>query len=183
VPDRSPRSTALVVVDVLNPYDHDDAGPLARSMADVVAQVAGLVRRAREEQHPVIYVNDNYGHWNSSSGELLDAALRGRHPELVEPLRPPPDASFVIKARHSIFYETPVEYLLRQLGVSRIMLCGQVTEQCILYSALDAYVRDLRVAVPLDGVAHIDPELADAALRMMRSNMRADVQPASDCTF
>ncbi|MDX6719853.1 MAG: hypothetical protein QOJ63_2107, partial [Solirubrobacteraceae bacterium] len=57
------------------------------------------------------------------------------------------------------------------------------TEQCILYSALDAYVRDLRVAVPLDGVAHIDPELADAALRMMRRNMRADVQPSDDCTF
>jgi nicotinamidase-related amidase len=183
VPNASRRSTALVVVDVLNPYDHEDAGPLARSMAAVVGQVAELVRRARDEEQPVIYVNDNYGHWNSSSGELLDAALRGRHPELVDPLRPPRDASFVIKARHSIFYETPVEHLLRQLGVSRIMLCGQVTEQCILYSALDAYVRDLRVAVPLDGVAHIDPELADAALRMMRRNMRADVRPASDCAF
>jgi nicotinamidase-related amidase len=182
VPDES-RRTALVVVDVLNPYDHEDADPLARSMADVVAQVAELVRRARDDGHPVIYVNDNYGHWNSSSGELLEAALQGRHPELVEPLRPPRDVSFVIKARHSIFYETPMEYLLRELGASRIMLCGQVTEQCILYSALDAYVRDLRVAVPLDGVAHIDPELADAALRMMRCNMRADVQPAADCTF
>jgi nicotinamidase-related amidase len=183
VPDGSRHSTALVVVDVLNAYEHDDAEQLAGSMAAVVAPVARLVRRARDEEHPVIYVNDNYGHWNSSSGELLEAAMQGRHPELVEPLRPPSDASFVIKARHSIFYETPLEYLLRQLDASRIMLCGQVTEQCILYSALDAYVRDLRVAVPLDGVAHIDPELADAALRMMRRNMRADVQPSDDCTF
>jgi nicotinamidase-related amidase len=184
VPDEPGSSTALVVVDVLNSYDHEDADLLVASMAGVVPQIAQLVRRARDEEVPVIYVNDNYGHWNSSSGELLDIALNeGRHPELVEPLRPPPDASFVIKARHSVFYETPLEYLLRQLDIARIMLCGQVTEQCILYSALDAYVRDLRVAVPTDGVAHIDSELADAALRMMRRNMRADLSPAAECAF
>jgi nicotinamidase-related amidase len=179
----SERSTALVVVDVLNPYEHEDAERLVESMAAAVPPIAGLVRRARDGEHHVIYVNDNYGQWNWSSRELLEAAMQGRHPELVEPLSPPDDASFVIKARHSAFYETPLEYLLRQLGVSRIMLCGQVTEQCILYSALDAYVRHLQVAVPVDGVAHIDPELADAALMMMRRNMRADVQPSADCAF
>jgi nicotinamidase-related amidase len=180
----SGKPTALVVVDVLNAYDHEDADRLVESMARVVPQIVQLVQRARDEEVPVIYVNDNYGHWNSSSAQLVDIALNeGRHPELVEPLRPPEDASFVIKARHSIFYQTPLEYLLRQLDLSRIMLCGQVTEQCILYSALDAYVRHLSVAVPIDGIAHIDPELADAALRMMRGNMSADVRPACDCTF
>ncbi len=96
-------STALAVVDVLNPYDHEDADDLVESMTGVVSNIAELVRRARDEDRPVIYVNDNYGHWNSSSDKLLRAALDGRHPELVEPLRPPQDASFVIKARHSIF--------------------------------------------------------------------------------
>jgi len=181
--DESRKSTALVVVDVLNAYDHPDANALVENMAGVVAPVSQLIGRARDEERPVIYVNDNYGHWNSSSAELLEAALQGRHPELVEPLCPPQDASFVIKARHSIFYETPFEYLLRQLGVARILLCGQVTEQCILYSALDAYVRDFEVAIPSDAVAHIDRELADAALRMMRENMDADVAPAGECTF
>ena len=177
------QNTALVVVDVLNAYEHEDAEELVQSMAEAVEPIAALIDRAREEGHPVVYVNDNYGHWNSSSQKLLDAALQGRHPELVEPLSPPEDASFVIKARHSIFYETPLEYLLRQLEVSRIMLCGQVTEQCILYSALDAYVRHFEVAVPPDAVACIDPELADAALEMMGRNMRADVQPVVACRF
>jgi nicotinamidase-related amidase len=175
-------ATALVIVDVLNPYQHEDADRLAESMAATVDQIAVLLDRARDEQRPVIYVNDNYGHWNSSSAQLLEVALQeGRHPELVEPLRPPEDANFVIKARHSIFYETPLEYLLRQLDVSRLLLCGQVTEQCILYSALDAYVRHLSVAIPTDAVAHIDPQLADAALQMMHRNMRADLRPTADC--
>ena len=63
------------------------------------------------------------------------------------------------------------------------MLVGQVTEQCILYSALDAYVRHFAVAVPRDAVAGIHADLADAALRMMERNMRADVSPAAQCAL
>ena len=177
--DAQQSDRALVVIDVLNPYRHEDADALARSMADAVAPIAELVDRALGSDVPVIYVNDNYGHWNSSSSELVEVALDGRHPELVEPLRPPAEASFVIKARHSIFYETPLEYLLRQIGARRIALCGQVTEQCVLYSALDAYVRHFEVTVATDAGAHIDRELADAAVRMMSRNMRADVKPAA----
>ena len=77
----------------------------------------------------------------------------------------------MIKARHTIFYMTPLEYLLGQKGIEHLVLVGQVTEQCILYSALDAYVRHLRVTVPPDGVAHIHEDLADAALAMMERNM------------
>jgi nicotinamidase-related amidase len=87
----------------------------------------------------------------------------------------------VVKARHSVFYETPLEYLLRQQEIERIVLTGQVTEQCILYSALDAYIRHLDVAVATDAVAHIHEDLARAALRMMEINMRAELCLSADC--
>ena len=61
------------------------------------------------------------------------------------------------------------------------VLTGQVTEQCILYTALDAYIRHFQVVVPPDGVAHIDEELGRAALRMMDANMRATIMPAQNC--
>jgi nicotinamidase-related amidase len=152
-------TTALAVVDMLNPYDHEDAEILAESVHDV----------------DVIYVNDNYNDWNSSQEELARRALDGRRPDLVEPILPPEEASFVIKARHSIFYGTPLEHLLHEREIDRLVLCGQVTEQCILYSALDAYVRQFDVSVVGDAVAHIDSSLADAALRMMERNMRAQI--------
>jgi nicotinamidase-related amidase len=176
-------SSALIVTDLLTTYDFEDADALAESVEEALPAVRTLLRRAEEAGAPVIYVNDNYGDWNSSAQELLRRGLEGRRPDLVEPVQPPPEASFVIKARHSIFYGTPLEYLLGQLGVDRIVLCGVVTEQCILYSALDAYVRQLHVAVPPDAVAHIDPGLAGAALEMMRRNMDADLTPAADCAL
>jgi nicotinamidase-related amidase len=122
-----------------------------------------------------VYVNDNYGDWSVGRPELIERALAGAAPELVRPVVPPPEVSFLVKARHSIFYQTPLEYLLGQVGADRLVLTGQVTEQCILYSALDAYVRHFEVVIARDVVAHIHEDLAEAATRMMEENMRADV--------
>lgn len=167
--------TALIVVDMINAYDHPDAEQLIPSVERVLPPMRRLIRRAREEDVPVIYVNDNFGKWRSHHDEILDAVLQGPHAALVEPVRPDDESLFVVKARHSIFYETPLEYLLFQRGVQRIVLCGQVTEQCVLYSALDAHIRHFQVGVAQDAVAHIHPDLAGAALEMMARNMSAEV--------
>jgi len=181
-PQGQPREgTALVVVDMLNPYEHDDADVLAASVENVVPAIRLLLDRGREREIPIIYVNDNYGDWRSSAEKLAERALGGRRPDLVEPVLPPEDVRFVIKPRHTIFYETPLDYLLYREGIERIVLTGQVTEQCILYSALDAYVRHLRVAVPVDAVAHIHEHLARSAVEMMETNMRAEITDAADC--
>src|SRR5215212_559557 len=103
-----PMASALVVVDMLTTYDFPDADQLVPSATDAVPLISSLIARAQDENVPIIYVNDNYGDWNSSADELLQAGLDGKHPDLVEPLRPPEDASFVIKARHTIFYGTPL---------------------------------------------------------------------------
>ncbi|MFL5781275.1 MAG: isochorismatase family cysteine hydrolase [Thermoleophilaceae bacterium] len=174
---------ALVVVDMLNPYDHEDAELLTRNVEPVVPRIRELLDRAREGGVEVIYVNDNYGSWNSSPGELAERACKGERPDLVEPILPPDDASFVIKARHTIFFETPLGYLVQQKEIDRLILTGQVTEQCILYSALDAYVRHIPIAVPRNAVAHIHEHLADAAIEMMEQNMDADVAVAEECEF
>jgi nicotinamidase-related amidase len=179
IPTRGDR-TALLVIDMLNTYEHEDADLLAKSVAEVAPQIRVLIDRARDEQVPVIYVNDNYGDWNTSADELSRRALKGRRPDLVEPVVPIGDSAFVVKARHSAFYATLLEYLLESEGIGRIVLSGQVTEQCILYTALDAYVRHFAVAVPSDAVAHIHEHLARAALEMMERNMRADVATAGE---
>jgi nicotinamidase-related amidase len=168
---------------MLNPYEHDDAEQLTESVETIIEPVSALVTRAQDEGAELIYVNDNYGDWNSSSEELAQRALEGARPDLVQPLLPPEGADFVIKARHTIFYMTPLEYLLGQKEIDQLVLVGQVTEQCILYSALDAYVRHLHVTVPPDAVACIHTTLADAALEMMERNMRAELTPAAEVRF
>ncbi|QES46888.1 isochorismatase [Streptomyces venezuelae] len=172
--------SALIVIDMLNTYEHEDAELLVPSVAGMLPTLVGLLERARAAGVPVIYANDNFGQWRSHHGEILGTALAGRRPDLVEPVRPDEDSLFVVKARHSVFYETPLAYLLGTLGVDRLVLTGQVTEQCVLYSALDAHIRHLAVDVPRDAVAAIHPDLAEAALHMMERNMGARVLDAAD---
>jgi nicotinamidase-related amidase len=176
--------TALVVVDMLNTYEHEDAETLTRSVREVLPNIEQLIDRAREaDDVEVVYVNDLYGHWNAGRAELLERVMGGEHRDLVEPIAPAEDALFIVKARHSIFYETPLEYMLRQQGVEKLVLVGQVTEQCILYSALDAYIRHMDVVVARDAVAHIHADLAEAALRMMETNMAAEIADAGEIRF
>lgn len=181
-PARGDR-TAVLVIDMVNTYDHEDADKLAASAAESVPAAARLIERARAEGVLLVYVNDNYGDWNTSASELAERALNGRHPELVEPLLPIGDSPFVTKARHSAFYATLLEYLLESEGVGRLVMTGQATEQCILYSALDAYVRHFHVTVPRDAVAHIHEHLAQPALEMMERNMHAEITNAEDAVF
>jgi nicotinamidase-related amidase len=175
--------TALIVIDMLNSYEHVDADKLTRSVERVLPNMEALIRRARDEDVLTIYVNDNFGAWRSDRDDLLRTALESEYRHLVEPIAPPDDALFVLKVRHSAFFQTPLEYLLEQEGVDRIVLIGQVTEQCIVYSALDAYIRHLQVAVPRDGTAWIHEDLAEASLKMMELNMHAEIADAASVTF
>lgn len=174
---------ALIVVDMLQTYEHEDADALRENVEAALPQIRGLVEAARAAGAPVIYVNDSFGDWRGDRRAFLEEIAGGPHAGLVEPVLPEEDALMISKARHSIFYETPLEYVLRSAELESIVLTGQVTEQCILYSALDAHIRHIPVVIPRDAVAHIHRDLADASLRMMEMNMEAEVCDAADVTF
>jgi nicotinamidase-related amidase len=168
--------TALIVIDMLNAYDHEDADKLTASVRDVLPNIIDLRDHAeRDDDVLLVYANDNFDSWEASREELVERALNGECPELVEPIAPREPVAFIPKGRHSIFYETALAHLLRVEEVRRVVLVGQVTEQCIFYSALDAYLRGYQVVVPPDAVAHICGDLAEAALKMMERNLHAEL--------
>jgi nicotinamidase-related amidase len=163
--------TAVVVIDMMNTYQHDDAEDLIPNVDKIIDPLADLVRRARDDDNvDLVYVNDNYGDFSAEFSDIVRVALDGARPSRL-----------MTKVRHSAFYATALAYLLNRLETKRLILTGQVTEQCILYTALDAYVRHIPVVIPTDAVAHIDAELGTAALRMMEQNMSAELTTAADC--
>lgn len=174
--------TAVVVVDMMNSYRHPDAEELIPNVEKIMDPLAGLVRRARASRDTdLVYVNDNYGDFTAQFSGIVGAALDGVRPDLVKPIVPSRDCRVLTKVRHSAFYSTALGYLLGRLGTRRLILAGQVTEQCILYTALDAYVRHFPVVIATDAVAHIDAELGAAALKMMEKNMSAELTTAAGC--
>ena len=171
--------TALIVIDMLNPYEHADADALAVNVEAILDPLRDLIARAERADFELVYVNDNYGDFAASRDDLVKRALAGRRRDLVEPFVPPETAAFLPKVRHSAFYSTSLAYLLRLREVETVILTGQVTEQCILYTALDAHVRHYPTIVLRDAVLSLDDALGDAALAMMERNMGATIIDAA----
>ena len=104
---------AVIVIDMLNPYDHEDADQLADHVEAAVGPLRELIASAHEADAHLIYVNDNHGDFGASRQDLVERALAGRRPDLIEPIVPPDHVDFMAKVRHSAFFSTTLDYLLR----------------------------------------------------------------------
>lgn len=74
---------ALIVIDMINPYDHEDADQLLPSAERAVPVIADLLQAAGGSGSPVIYANDNFGDWRSHHGEIVEAAMAGAAEEIA----------------------------------------------------------------------------------------------------
>jgi nicotinamidase-related amidase len=171
----------LVLVDVINPMDFHGAAALA---APALA-AAQAMRRLRDQADalglPVVYVNDNYGHWGSEKAAIVaacaEASAAGQ--ALVQALAPRAGDYFVIKPQFSGFYATNLPVLLPRLGVARLVLAGLAADICVLFTAADAHMREYSLWVPRDAVASEADERRDWALEIMRHSMAAETRPVA----
>jgi nicotinamidase-related amidase len=182
-PDSSP--VALLLVDVINPMDFPEADRLLRHAVPAADQLADLKRRARAAGVPVVYANDNFGRWRSDLaavvGRCRETDCKGR--PVADRLAPDPDDYFVLKPKHSAFFSTTLDTLLDYLGTRTLVLGGFAADICVLFTANDAYMRDLQLVVPADGVASNEAPDRDAALALMRRVLKADTPPAAYIDF
>ena len=180
VPESSP--VALLLIDVINDMDFEGAETLVRQAVPMARRIAALKQRARAAGIPAIYINDNFGRWQSDFRKLVDHVLNDGVPgeEVARILEPADDDYFVLKPKHSAFYETTLDTLLAYLGARTLVLTGVAGNICILFSANDAYMRDYEIIVPSDCTASNTPEDNDYALRQIATVLKGDIRPSSD---
>jgi len=140
-------------------------------------RIAELKRRAREAGIPTIYANDNFGRWQSDFRRVVQHCLEDGVPgeAVARILQPEDDDYFVLKPKHSAFYSTTLDTLLTYLGARTVILTGIAGNICILFSANDAYMRDLNLFVPADCVVSNTAEENRHALEQMRKILKADI--------
>jgi len=155
---------ALVVIDVVNRFDHEDADRLLGSFRARVDAMEAAIAAARERGDPVIYVNDHDGTWVSDAPCLVREAIAGRGGDVVARLAPRPDDPFLLKARYSIFDHTSLDLLLDELEVERVLPMGAATEGCVVQSGVDAREHGLKVTILADACATVDERLEEVAL-------------------
>jgi nicotinamidase-related amidase len=169
--------TCLLIIDVINDFDFPRGDELFEQARHIAEPIAALKKRARAAGVPCVYANDNFGHWRSNLEAILKHATRpgARGREFVELLKPEPEDYFVLKPKHSAFYQTPLELLLKHFGTERLILTGISSNSCVLCTANDAYMRDLKLVIAEDGIAACNRREHCYAVEHMRDMLKAEV--------
>jgi nicotinamidase-related amidase len=152
---KSKQGTALLILDLISEFTFPDARRVLVGAKRPAVAIAKLKTRARAAGIPIIYVNDTAGRWESDPRAFVDRCLRpsARGRSTVALVKPQLDDDyFIFKPKHSAFFGTPLESLLEQLTVRRLVLTGITSHQCVLFTAMDAHVREYEVVVPADCV-------------------------------
>jgi len=182
-PEKS--DTAILILDLLSDFTFPDGAKVYRAALPVARRIAALKRRARKSRVPVVYVNDNFGRWRSDFAAVVkhcaDSGPRGA--AMVKLLGPAQDDYCILKPRHSGFFATALDSLLEYIGATRLVITGASSNQCVLFTANDAYVREYKLRIPRDCIAAPSSRETRFALEYFTSALGADIRPSTSMRF
>jgi nicotinamidase-related amidase len=183
VPDDS--SVVLILIDLINDFEFDGADEMFAHTLAIAQPVANLKKNARSAGIPVVYVNDNFGKWQSDFRKLVDHCLEDdvRGKPIAELLRPDEEDYFVLKPKHSAFYSTSLELLLRYLKADTLILTGIAGNICVLFTANDGYMRDFKLVIPQDCIASESEADNQHAIAYMAKVLKADTRLSHEIVF
>ncbi|WP_090398173.1 cysteine hydrolase family protein [Natribacillus halophilus] len=179
------QTIALLIIDMINDLEFENGKKLYKPMREAASQIATLKAYAKSYYIPVIYVNDNYGYWQSDFRQIVDHCLyeEVRGQEIAHMLKPLEEDYFVLKPQFSGFFYTPLDLLLRYLNVRTLILTGASGNMCVHFTANDAYMRGYKVIVPRDCTASVDEKENKKALYMMENVLRINTAPVADLSI
>jgi nicotinamidase-related amidase len=177
--------TALLLIDVINDLDFPGSEPLVQQASTMAPRLAGLKRRVARAGVPCIYINDNFGRWRSDFRQTVTHCTSRSSPgrQLSRRLKPTRRDYFVLKPKHSGFFDTTLDTLLEELHVRRVVLAGIAGNICVLFTANDAYMRGLKIIAAEDCIVSNTPEDNAHALRQIAVVMKGRVAPSTRLRF
>lgn len=172
------RKTALLIIDMFNDFDFVGGDDLLRHTEPIVEPILQLKRHFKDNDLPVIYCNDNFGQWKDSTEDIVRHVESSNGRDIAKRIAPEDKEYFIIKPRHSAFYGTQLDILLRQLDVDKIVMTGVASDICILFSANDGYMREYELHVPQDCVAAETDKRNESALTVIHETLGIPIDAA-----
>ncbi|MEE9523205.1 MAG: isochorismatase family cysteine hydrolase [Thermodesulfovibrionales bacterium] len=169
---------ALLIIDMLNDFVNEGAPLEVPDTRKIIPDVRKEINYARDNDIPVVYVCDTHDE-NDVEFEKFGwppHAVKGTGgAEIVDELKPEEGDIVIEKKTYSSFHNTRLDTELKRLGVDTVRLTGCVTHICIMFAAYDAGMLGYNVEVVSNGVAGLEREDHDAAIRIMKNVMGAKI--------
>jgi len=174
---RKTSGAALLIIDCINDLEFPGGEKVLPWAEKLARRLPAFRNRARKARMPVIYVNDNFGHWRDNFEDVVKLCTRkgARGRDISRRLRPGTTDYFILKPRHSAFFSTALVPLLEHLGVQRLVLAGIATNLCVLFSAHDAHMHGYGLTVLSDCCAAESDFDHDVALKQLERFCKARI--------
>ena len=177
--------TALLLIDVINDLAFEGSAALVAQAEAMAARLSALKRRCAAAGMPTIYINDNFGQWRSDFRKTVAHCTSRSSPgrRVSHRLKPTPHDYFVLKPKHSGFFDTTLDTLLETLRIRRVILAGIAGNICVLFTANDAYMRDLKIFAPADCIVSNTAADNDHALRQIEIVLKGKIAISTRLMF
>ena len=177
--------TALLLIDVINDLAFDGSAALVAQAESMATPLVRLKRRATAAGVPAIYINDNFGQWRSDFRRTVAHCTARSSPghRVSRRLRPTARDYFVLKPKHSGFFDTTLDTLLETLRVRRVILTGIAGNICVLFTANDAYMREYKIFAPADCIVSSTAADNDHALRQIKTVLKGNLAVSARLRF
>ena len=177
--------TALLLIDVINDLAFEGSAALVAQAEPMALRLAALKRRTSAAGVPAIFVNDNFGQWRSDFRKTVAHCTSRSSPgrRVSNRLRPTSRDYFVLKPKHSGFFDTTLDTLLEALRIRRLIVTGIAGNICVLFTANDAYMREFKIFAPADCIVSNTVAENDHALQQVKTVLKGNVAPSTRLVF
>jgi nicotinamidase-related amidase len=186
LPETQPEKLVLICIDVQRDFVPTAGSDEAES--PVVSTIRGLVRTARQNAIPVVFIRELHNPALTDLGREVDG-VEGLHciegtpgAEFVDDFGPLHNEYQVRKRRYSAFFGTDLDIILRGYGADTVILVGGLTDVCVHYTAVDAHQHDYHFRVVEDAVYASSAPAHTAALDAMQYLQQRSVITAATAT-
>jgi len=163
-----PKSTGVVVVDMLNEFCKPGGAMVLPGYEALVAPQRKVIDAARQAGCPILFVVDTHRRNVRQEREFLKRTphcIEGTWgTQVIEDLDPRPDDLYILKRRYSAFFNTDLDLTLRDLQLDTLIVFGVVTNICVRSTVHDAFFLGYQVVVPEDCVAATGPREQESSL-------------------
>lgn len=161
---------------MLNDFVLDGAPLKVPGIEKIIGSIKREIEKAKSEGYPVIYLCDSHDKNDREFKMFPPHAIKNTEgSKIIEELKPQGNDIIIRKSTFSGFFNTDLEEILGKLSVGRLIVTGDVTNICVLYTVADAVMRRYEVDVVKDAVIGLNSRDHKFALEQMEKVLKVSL--------
>ncbi|WP_261836242.1 cysteine hydrolase family protein [Vibrio ishigakensis] len=159
---------ALVIIDLQNDYFPEGKYPLWNT-EQTLENIETAIELAKKDDALIVHVQ----HIADPAMGLAPFFNQGSEGAEIHPhiMAAAPEGEVVVKTFADSFHQTNLEQVLQQNGVTDLVLCGMMTQNCVTHTALSKAAEKYEVSVLVDATTTVDEMLHNIALHALSSRV------------